>query len=321
MSPSPLPTDVDHPLTSKGVDSWELSGVPYTSAKEAGGIARAIGVLRAGGLAERLNGLGVTDAGDLELEQPSGERGPSGLLNEAALGRLVSATRERVEQTHQRARLALLVGGDCPVLLGALAALRREGSDKVGLVMIDGHEDAWPPALSKTGEASDCELGIALGLVPANLPPTLDQLVPLVDPRSVALLGPRDRDEIVAAGVRTISDDLAFFLDDREVGLAGSDGDGPIAAAMQAIEADAFWLHVDLDVLSSEAFAAVDYPQPGGLRWDQLDRLALAAASDPRCRGVSIVIYNPDLDADGSGAPEVIGFTYRLVGRRPARMP
>ena len=301
------------------MDSWELSGVPYTSAKEAGGIARAISVLRSGGLAERLSGLGVTDAGDLKLEQPSGERGPSGLLNEAALGRLVSATRERVEQTHRRARLALLVGGDCPVLLGALAAL-SEGSAKVGLVMIDGHEDAWPPVLSKTGEASDCELGIALGLVPANLPPPLEQLVPLVDPQSVALLGPRDREEIVAAGVKAISDDVAFFLDDREVGLAGSDGDGPMAAAIQAIEADAFWLHVDLDVLRSEAFAAVDYPQPGGLRWDQLDRLALAAASDPRCRGVSIGIYNPDLDADGSGASEVIGFIYRLVGQRLARM-
>lgn len=310
--------DVARPLTSKGVD-WELSGVPYTSTKEPGGIARAMSVLRSGGLAERLNGLGVTDAGDLELEQPNGERGPSGLLNEAALGCLVRATRERVEQTHRRARLALLVGGDCPVFLGALAALRNS-SAKVGLVIIDGHEDAWPPALSKTGEASDCELRIALGLAPANLPPPLDQLVPLVDPRGVALLGPRDRDEIVAAGIRTISDDVAFFLDGNEVRLAGSDGDGLMAAAMQAIEADAFWLHVDLDVLSSEAFAAVDYPQPGGLPWDQLDRLALSAACDPRCRGVSVVIYNPDLDADGTGAPEVIGFIYRLVGQRLARM-
>jgi arginase family enzyme len=37
--------------------------------------------------------------------------------------------------------------------------------------------------------------------------------------------------------------------------------------ALNAIEATPCWLHLDLDVLSSEAFAAVDYPQPGGLGW------------------------------------------------------
>src|SRR5262245_9985101 len=103
--------------------AWELTGVPYTSMRRAGGIADAIGVLRANGLAERLAALGVTDAGDLALDAPSGERGPSGLLNEAALGRLVEATRERVRAARRSGRRALLVGGDCAVLLGALAAL------------------------------------------------------------------------------------------------------------------------------------------------------------------------------------------------------
>ena len=60
---------------------WELTGVPYTSMKEPGGIARAISVLRAEGLAERLAEVGVGDAGDLVLAAPDGDRGPSGLLN------------------------------------------------------------------------------------------------------------------------------------------------------------------------------------------------------------------------------------------------
>lgn len=284
---------------------WELSGVPYTSAKQAGGIGRAIDVLRSAGLAEALGGLGVSDAGDLDLEPPSGERGASGLLNEAALGRLVSATRERVAEAHSRGRRPLLVGGDCPVLLGALAAL---GSDP-GLVMIDGHEDAWPPALSPTGEASDSELGIALGLVAEYLPPPLDELVPLASPGAVALLGPRDGAEIAAGGVRSIRDDIAFFRDGGEIDLANE----PVASALAAIDAPAFWLHVDLDVLSAGPLAAVDYPQPGGLDWDQLDRLAQAAAADRRCRGASIVIYNPDLDPGGGGARDVIAFARRLA--------
>lgn len=67
------------------INGWELVGVPYTSMRQPGGIAGAIGSLRASGLAERLAELGVTDAGDLDLEEPCGERGPSGLLNERAL--------------------------------------------------------------------------------------------------------------------------------------------------------------------------------------------------------------------------------------------
>ena len=64
--------------------------------------------------------------------------------------------------------------------------------------MLDGHEDAWLPSQSPTGEASDSELAIALGLVTGGLPAPLDRLVPLLDGSDVALIGPRDRAEIDA---------------------------------------------------------------------------------------------------------------------------
>jgi arginase len=289
--------------------SWELTGVPYTSAREPGGIANAIEVLRELGLADSLAAQAVEDAGDLELLPPSGERGPSGILNEPAFERLVDATHVRVHEAHQRGRRPLLVGGDCPVLLGGLAALGTER----GLVMLDGHEDAWPPPLSQTGEASDCELGIALGLFPENMPPPLDRWGPLLGPSDVALLGPRDRAEIAAGGARSIGSDLGFFRDEQA--LQEAEAAMPMADALDAIEADSFWLHLDLDVLSSDAFAAVDYPQPGGVGWDQLESLASAAAEDPRCRGASVVIYNPDLDPDRSAARNLIGFISRLIER------
>jgi arginase len=288
--------------------TWELTGVPYTSAREPGGIANAIEVLRALGLAERLGAHGVVDAGDLELLPPSGERGPSGILNEAAFEHLVDAAHVRVHQAHHRGRRPLLVGGDCPVLLGGLAALGGER----GLVMLDGHEDAWPPPLSETGEASDSELGIALGLFPENMPPPLDRWGALLGPSNVALLGPRDRAEIAAGGARSIGDELAFFRDGQAL---QADEGTPMTDALDAIETDSFWLHLDLDVLSSEAFAAVDYPQPGGLGWGQLESLATEAALDPRCRGASVVIYNPDLDPDRSAARALIEFISRLIER------
>jgi arginase len=299
------------------VIGWELVGVPYTSMARPGGIATAIDVLRAAGLKERLGAFDVRDAGDMELEPPSGERGPSGLLNEHALGRLVVRTREVVSAAHRRDRLSLLVGGDCPVLLGALAAI-ADAESAHGLVMIDGHEDAWPPSLSETGEGSDSELGIALGRIRDRLPAPLDELTPLVDPGHVALLGPRDAAEIVEGGATSVRDEVGFFLDDAELRVRGVEES--LSAALDAIGGVAFWLHIDLDVLATEDFAAVDYPQPGGLHWEELDQLVAIALASPHCRGASVVIYNPDLDPDRSGAARVVDFVARaLTARERAR--
>jgi arginase len=192
-------------------------------------------------------------------------------------------------------------------MLGALAGL----SERPGLLMLDGHEDAWLPLQSPTGEASDSELAIALGVVSDGLPAPLDHLVPLLDPGDVALLGPRDRAEIEAAGARSVEGHVALFLSGEETSRA----DDPAATALRALETPDFWLHIDLDVLATEAFGAADYPQPRGLTWSELDAIAGTAVADPRCKGASVVIYNPDLDTDGRAADQVIEFVCRLWER------
>jgi arginase len=192
----------------------------------------------------------------------------------------------------------------------ALAAIAGE-DERTGLLMVDGHEDAWPPGRSDTGEGSDSEVAIALGRVP-GLPEPLAAGVPVLPPAAIAQLGPRDRAEIDEAGVPSLRDELGFFASGEKV--AGSDsGETLVRQAIERIEADGFWLHVDLDVLATAEFRAVDYPQPGGLDWPTLDRLSLAAASDPRCRGVSVVIYNPALDPDRADAAKLVDYLARLT--------
>jgi arginase len=291
----------------------ELIGVPYTSAATPGGIATAIRVLRKEGLVESLRrGADVRDGGDLDLLEGSGSRGPSGLLNERALGRLVTATRDAVAAALHRGRMPLLVGGDCPVLLGALAAARDDGRDP-GLLSVDGHEDAWPPERSATGEASDSEVAIALGRVP-GAPAPLDDLVPLLTPERVAMLGPRDRRELGEAGVESLDGAIALFRDDVSVRASGTAASAQEAVATLAAGSSSFWLHVDLDVLRTNDFPAADYLQPGGLGWEELLDIATLAIADPRCSGCSVVIYNPDLDPERTSAARIVRFVSRLVG-------
>jgi arginase len=292
--------------------SFELIGVPYSSMARPGGIANAIQVLREVGLAERLAATGqVRDTGDLELLQGTGMREPSGLLNEQALGQLVTATREAVWRGLGRGGRPLLVGGDCPVLLGALAACRdRHGG--AGLLLVDGHEDAWPPQLSTTGEASDSEVAIALGRV-GDLPEPLDRLVPLLDPEAVSMLGPRDRRAIEQGGAQPLREAVALLRDDESVRADGAESSARAAIRALANSAPAFWLHIDLDVLSTEDFPAADYLQPGGLSWEMLLEIARPALEAPDCVGCSIVIYNPDLDPRRESAARIVRFAADLV--------
>jgi arginase len=292
---------------------FDLIGVPYTSMAKPGGIGRAIEILRELGLAESVALRGdVRDAGDLELVEGSGVRGPSGLLNERALGHLVAATREAVSDSLDRRRLPLVIGGDCPVLLGALAA-GRDRYGEAGLLFIDGHEDAWPPKRSPTGEASDSELAIALGRI-GDLPEPLDRLVPLLAPEALAMLGPRDRHEIEQAGADSLEDTAALLRDDETVRANGAETSAREAIWTLAATGLAFWLHIDLDVLRTRDFPAADYPQPGGLAWDELLEIATRTLAAPDCFGCSVVIYNPELDPERTSAARLVHFVSDLVG-------
>ena len=291
-----------------------LIGVPTNSSGTADGVARAPGVLRERGLAAALAARpGFTDAGDLALAAPRPRRGPSGLLAEDALIVMIGQVRAPVSAAREGGRFPLLLGGDCPVILGALASLQAEAGEP-GLLFVDGHEDAWPPRASPTGEAADCELGLALRMFDAGLDSRLRAVLPRIRAGNVIAAGPRDAGELAAAGVPTLAGRLGALIRPAEL-AAGDCADA--AAALPA----PWWLHTDLDVLATTELAAVDYPQPGGLTWQQLGQLTSAALATAGCAGWSVCIYNPDLDPDLSGADAVIGYLAQAITEADRRPP
>jgi arginase len=283
-----------------------LTGVPTNSSGTADGVARAPGVLRRRGLTAALAARpGFSDAGDLPLAPPRPQRGPSGLLAETALITMIGQVREAVRTARDGGCFPLLIGGDCPVILGALAALQAEAGDP-GLLFVDGHEDAWPPRASPTGEAADCELGLALRLFDGDLDARLRGVLPRLRAGNVIAVGPRDDGELAAAGVATLAGQLRALIRPTELASAGW------AATVAGLPAP-WWLHTDLDVLSTNELAAVDYPQPGGLTWRQLTDLTAAALAIPGCAGWSVCIYNPDLDPERTGADRIVSYLTQAI--------
>jgi arginase len=278
--------------------------VPFNAAGLTSGVARGPGAIAAAGLADLPPLRGATHTW-IPVDGMTTDRGPSGLRSEAALTATVTATATAVGAAWDAGRVPIIVAGDCPILLAPLIAADRD----LGLVFIDGHEDGWDPHVTPSGEASDCEMALALGL--SEGPAALNDVLPCLEPHHTLMIGARDADEIRAGGATSLASRVRLVPGDAATTT-------PVADLREAVRATAaqapagWWLHVDLDVLSTEALGAVDYPQPGGLTWERLDEISSAVAAVGGCRGASVVIYNPDLDG-GTAAPRIARYVAAIT--------
>jgi arginase len=83
-------------------------------------------------------------------------------------------------------------------------------------------------------------------------------------------------------------------------------------------EVGGWWLHVDLDVLSTGALPAVDYPMSGGLSWQELEVISDAALAAEGVLGWNITIYNPDLDPTRAYSRRIVEYIARSLARQEA---
>ncbi|MFF4453340.1 arginase family protein [Streptomyces goshikiensis] len=257
------------------------------------GVCKLAGALREQGLLSR---LGAREGG--VVVPPRYDRGDwkegDGVFHAAPLAAYTVALADRIE-THLRAgEFPVVLGGDCSIQLGASLAMRRLG--RYGLAAIDGSADFRHPGNEAVngpvGAAAGEELALATGRGQADLT-DLEGLRPYLRDQDVRLFGLRDGDEdlpeLRAAGITaaTVGDIRAHGT--ARVARAALDGLHPPEAA-------GFWVHLDADVLDPAVMPAVDSPDPGGLLPGELAELLAVLVGSPRCVGMNVTIYDPDLD-------------------------
>ncbi len=290
---------------------WAMAAAPIDSSGNDRGEARAPAALRAAGLAE----IGsLEDRGDLAARIADTERDPeTGVIGFADLVAATAAIATWVAETASGPDRPLLVGGDCSLLPGVFAGLRRAGIE-AGLWMVDGHPDAYDGASSPTGEAADMDLTFLLG----GAPPALADVwggdhPPLLEPSRVAVLGhrPAASDPEVAAELAQVPAGI-LLVDAPAILERGA----PAVAAESAelIAGSPAWLHLDLDALDAAVFPAVSYPQPNGLDWDSFTQLVRPLAAAESLAGISLADLNPDRDPDGAATRRVVGMLAELLG-------
>jgi arginase len=298
------------------VGGVELIGVPFDGYGRPGNQASASGALRAAGLAEAFGSHEVVDRGDLTLPAPDPSRGEAtSLVNEAALLGMVESIGETVARVIAGGRFPVVHGGDCTTLLGTIPALHR-ARGRVGLLLVDGHEDTMPLDVSEDGEAANTEIGLLLGLTGRLLKGPLAERVGALDRSSLAVLGPRDEAWRRRFNVGSLRDHGVWFRDWLQTSTQPEES---ARAAVQHLRAtaEAWWLHLDLDVLDPQEFAAQGVPggadEPDGLSWDALTRLLTTAVGQGGCVGWSVAIYDPDQDPSRADAERIVRLVHDVA--------
>ena len=254
-------------------------------------------VLRWNGFRAR---LGARDAGRVEAPAYGTEVHPCGIRNAEAIAAHARALASVVESVLLRGELAVVLGGDCSILLGNLLGARRN-VERLGLVFLDGHSDFFTPERSGTHGAAGMDLALAVGRGPRLLS-ALAPDGPLVDAGSVVHLGLREEDpELRASGIPVLD-------------LADIERRGPASIAGEVLDRlgdlPGFWIHLDADVLDDAVMPAVDSRAPGGLSYEALVGLLRPLLASPRALGVELTIYDPDRDPEGTAGR---AFTAALV--------
>jgi arginase len=258
--------------------------------------------LRKAGFVE---GLGAIDGGVVPRLPYVGEIDPEGgVRNADALREYSLALADAVGKTLDAEQFPLVLGGDCSILIGNMLALRRRG--RHGLVFIDGHTDFLNAITSYTKAAAGMDLALVTGRGHDKLT-SFDGSKPLVPEEDVLALGFRDVEDpaTYVASELFETDILCYSLDDvRKTGIQRA-----VNAALEHFRlngVNGFWIHVDADVLDNEIMPAVDSPQPGGLRYDELIEPLRLLLGSGFAVGMEVTIFDPDLDPDGRIAGEIV---------------
>ena len=290
-------------------------GVPSSAASYAAGQDLAPAALRSAGLLEQLitSRLEVHDDGDLPYQAWSPDRDHPLAQNAGQATMSLQQLADRLHPLLTRGDIVLVLGGNCTIALGVVAALRRLGAGAPGLLYVDRHYDLNTPESTNDGALDWMGLAHALAL-----PGCLDTLAgafgrqPLLEGDQVAWLGVEPR--MATQWEREQADRLGLHVTTSRA--LAADPAATALAALSQLPPGPLALHLDVDVLdfTDAPLAESTDGRNRGPTLDQAAEALMAAARDQRMRALSIGELNPTRCAgDPDALPRFVSSIARIL--------
>ena len=227
------------------------------------------------------------------------------LLNAEALREFSEELCRTVSKVLNKKLFPIILGGDCSIIIAPLLALRQL-SGRYGLFFIDGHADFYQPEASLSGEVADMDLAIISGRGPDILA-DINGLKPYVRDEDIVLFGYRDAEQAATYGSQDVRDTNMHVFDLWEIKKLKIRNAVSLATKKLLKDSiEGFWIHLDADVLNDTIMPAVDYRLENGLSYSELTEVLNILLATKRVVGMTITIFNPHLDLDGSIANKFV---------------
>jgi arginase len=270
------------------------------------GTWRAPEAIISAGLATRLTPARIVELArpPYDFEAQPGTRIRNGLtIREHAL-----ELADAVEAALSAERFALVIGGDCSLLLGCLVGARRGG--RCGLVHVDGHMDFFHPgnydAGSRLGSAAGMDLALATGRGEPLLTEWPGAGAALVSDDDTIQVGDREVEDPDEESTGTLDGSITQFTVQEILRRGVTETCDGIVEWIDGRGLDRVWLHADLDVLDEKVMPAVDSPGTPGLDFEQLTEVLSRLIGTGRAIGLDVTIYDPELDAEEKYLPGIV---------------
>lgn len=290
-----------------------LIGAPSSAAAFLPGSEKAPAALRAAGLVEKIQAAGyeVIDHGDCAPRLFADDEEHRRARNLSAIVAGLEDLKTRAEIAIKSGALVLVLGGDCAQVIGLLAGARRYYKH-INLLWLDRDADLNTPASTPSGRIDGMVVAHVIGKGAPELVRFWGE-PPLVREPDVFLFGldrvdPPEQEFLSKSPLRHV---LAADVQQR----------GPAKSAREALahlhaESREFVLHLDADVIAQEEFPAVNVPGSGGLRLAEVREILNEVVLSKTLLGFDIGQYNPDRDADGSGANLLVDLIVEALAAR-----
>lgn len=282
-----------------------MVGIPHFAGAYVSGTELAPDALRKAGLIEQLQqtGLSVHDAGNLKLPDYLPRHNIPPVRNWPAPRMLWDLLREEARGWLRSDDFALMLGGDCSMIVGTATAHQELYGDRAYLLVIDGHLDAVVPSASRCVGAA----GMGLWFLLRENPMWAADEVWAAE--RICVIGCQQQPtESYGADIVTLAQVKAGGLEQW------------ISTILGKIPADAKLLvHFDVDVMDEEAMAAAYSPSKTGLSLEEAEELLAAVLRDHRVIGCEVTEFSALRDTTGIYAERLVGLLGNALATRATR--